>query len=50
MAAVLLAILLLLVVSAAPRWPYSTGWGWYPSGALTLILLAAALALYFAWI
>jgi hypothetical protein len=47
MAAVLLAILLLLVVAAMPRWRYSTGWGWFPSGGLALIFLLALLALTF---
>jgi hypothetical protein len=49
MSAVLLAILFLLVLAALPRWPYSQGWGWYPSGALALALLAATIALIFAW-
>jgi hypothetical protein len=47
MAAVLLAILFLLVLAALPRWPYSTGWGWVPSGALALAMLAAIIALMF---
>jgi hypothetical protein len=36
---ILLIIILLLVVGALPTWPYSTGWGYYPSGGLGLILL-----------
>ena len=36
---VLLIILLLLVVVALPTWPYSAGWGYYPSGGLGLLLL-----------
>jgi Protein of unknown function (DUF3309) len=36
---VLLIILLLLVVGALPTWPYSAGWGYYPSGGLGLLLL-----------
>jgi hypothetical protein len=35
----LLVILVLLVVGALPAWPYSTGWGYYPSGGLSLLLL-----------
>lgn len=35
----LLIVLLLLVLGALPAWPYSTGWGYYPSGGLGLILL-----------
>jgi Protein of unknown function (DUF3309) len=35
----LLIVLLVLVVGALPMWPYSAGWGYYPSGGLGLILL-----------
>jgi hypothetical protein len=36
---VLLIILILLLIGALPRWPYSSGWGYYPSGGIGLILL-----------
>ena len=36
---IVLVIVLLLVVGAFPSWPYSRGWGYYPSGGLGLILL-----------
>lgn len=36
---VLLVVLLLLVIGALPAWPYSTGWGYDPSGGLGLLLL-----------
>ena len=36
---ILIIILVLLVLGALPTWPYSTGWGYYPSGGLGLILL-----------
>jgi Protein of unknown function (DUF3309) len=39
---ILLLILLLLVIGALPTWPYSAGWGYYPSG-LGLILLIVLL-------
>jgi Protein of unknown function (DUF3309) len=35
----LLIVLLVLLVGALPTWPYSSGWGYYPSGGLGLILL-----------
>ena len=35
----LLAILIVLLVFSAPVWPYSGGWGYYPSGGLGLILV-----------
>jgi hypothetical protein len=36
---ILLIILIILLVGAAPTWPYSRGWGYYPSGGLGLLLL-----------
>ncbi len=39
MGLILLIIVLLLVLGALPTWPYSTGWGYYPSGGLGLILV-----------
>jgi hypothetical protein len=36
---VLLVILILLLLGALPTWPYSGGWGNYPSGGLGLVLL-----------
>jgi hypothetical protein len=36
---ILLIILVLLLVGALPTWPYSTGWGYYPSGGLGLIVI-----------
>lgn len=39
MGLILLIIVLLLVIGVLPTWPYSTGWGYYPSGGLGLILL-----------
>lgn len=39
MSTLLLIILVLLLVGALPTWPYSSGWGYYPSGGIGLILL-----------
>ena len=39
MRTILLIILILLLLGALPTWPYSSGWGYYPSGGLGLILL-----------
>jgi hypothetical protein len=36
---ILIIILLLLLLGSVPTWPYSRGWGYYPSGGLGLILL-----------
>ena len=39
MGTILLIVLVLLLIGALPTWPYSTNWGYYPSGGLGLILL-----------
>ena len=39
MSTILLIILILLLVGALPTWPYSSGWGYYPSGGLGLLLV-----------
>ena len=36
---VLIIILFLLLLGALPAWPYSGGWGYYPSGGLGLLLI-----------
>ncbi len=35
----LVVVLVLLLVGSLPAWPYSQGWGYYPSGGLGLLLL-----------
>lgn len=39
MGTILVVILVLLLLGALPTWPYSGGWGYYPSGGLGLVLL-----------
>ena len=39
MPTVLLVIVILLLLGALPTWPYSSGWGYYPSGGLGLLLI-----------
>jgi hypothetical protein len=39
MRTVLLIVLILLLIGALPTWPYSTGWGYYPSGGVGLLLI-----------
>ncbi len=39
MITLLLIILILLAIGAFPAWPYSRGWGYYPTGGLGLILV-----------
>ncbi|MBV9302460.1 MAG: DUF3309 domain-containing protein [Acidobacteriaceae bacterium] len=39
MGLILLVVLLILLIGAIPTWPYSRGWGYYPSGGLGLVLV-----------
>jgi hypothetical protein len=39
MSTILVVILILLLLGALPTWPYSSGWGYGPSGVLGLILI-----------
>jgi hypothetical protein len=41
----LLVILLILSIGSYPAWPYSRGWGYYPSSGIGLILLILVLLL-----
>jgi Protein of unknown function (DUF3309) len=36
---ILLIILILALVGALPAWPYSSSWGYYPTGGLGLLVL-----------
>lgn len=42
---ILLILLILLLVGALPSWPYSRGWGYYPSGGLGLVLIVVIVLL-----
>lgn len=39
MGTILLVILILLLIGALPTWPYSRGWGVYPSGGIGVVLI-----------
>jgi hypothetical protein len=39
MSTILIVVLVILLLGALPTWPYSSGWGYYPSGGLGLVLL-----------
>ena len=45
MGTILLIILILILLGALPTWPYSSGWGYYPSGGIGLILLILVILL-----
>jgi hypothetical protein len=42
----LIVVLVLLLLGALPTWPYSTGWGYYPSGGLGLILIIVLILVF----
>ena len=42
---ILLIILILLLIGAFPSWPYSSGWGYYPSGGVGIVLLIVIILL-----
>jgi len=35
----LFILLIILLIGALPTWPYSAGWGYYPSGGAGLLLV-----------
>ena len=39
MSTILLIVLVLLLLGALPAWPYSRGWGYYPSGGLGRVVV-----------
>jgi hypothetical protein len=41
----LLILVILLLVGALPTWPYSAGWGYYPSGGLGLLVVILVIVL-----
>ena len=45
-----LLIVLILVLAVMPTWPYSRGWGYYPSGGLGTILLILIVLLLLGYI
>lgn len=42
---ILLIVLILLLLGAIPAWPYSRGWGYYPSGTLGIVLIVVLILL-----
>lgn len=39
-------LLIILLFAAVPAWPYSRGWGYYPSGGLGLVVLILVILLF----
>ena len=44
---ILLVILVIVLLGVLPTWPYSAGWGYYPTGGVGLIVLILILVLLF---
>lgn len=42
---ILLIVVVLLLIGVFPAWPYSSGWGYYPSGFLGLVLIVLLILL-----
>jgi hypothetical protein len=43
---ILIILLVLLLVGSFPVWPYSTGWGYYPTGGLSLLVIIVVVILF----
>jgi hypothetical protein len=43
---ILLILVLVLLVGSFPSWPYSTGWGYYPSGGLGLLFIVVLVLVF----
>jgi hypothetical protein len=43
METILLILLILLIIGLLPTWPYSRGWGYVPSSAITIIVIVVLL-------
>jgi hypothetical protein len=43
---ILLIVLILLLIGAVPLWPYSSGWGYYPSGGLGALLVIIVILIF----
>ena len=46
MSTILVIVLVLLLIGALPAWPYSSGWGYYPSGGLGLVLIVLLILVF----
>ena len=45
MGTILLIILVLILIGSLPTWPYSGGWGYYPSGGVGLLVVILVILL-----
>jgi uncharacterized protein DUF3309 len=42
---ILLVLLILFLIGSLPTWPYSAGWGYFPSGGLGIVLVVVIILL-----
>jgi len=42
---VVIVLLILLLIGLLPAWPYSSSWGYFPSGGVGLLLIVVVLLL-----
>jgi hypothetical protein len=42
---ILLIVLIVLLIGAVPTWPYSSAWGYGPSGLLGVVLIVVLILL-----
>lgn len=47
MSLLFLLVLILIVIAVLPAWPYSSGWGYYPSGGIGVLLVILIVLLLF---
>ena len=45
MGLILVIVLIILLIGAVPSWPYSRGWGYWPSGGLGIVLVIVLILL-----
>jgi hypothetical protein len=44
---ILVILLILMLIGTIPTWPYSRGWGYYPSGLLGIVLVVVLIMVLF---
>lgn len=47
---ILLIVLILILLGAIPAWPYSRGWGYYPSGTIGVVLVVVLVLLLLGYV
>jgi hypothetical protein len=46
----LIIVLVVVLIGSLPSWPYSRGWGYYPSGGLGLVLAIFLILWFMGWL